>query len=197
MRWTLLIFLIFLQGCSWIAVDRYFESSGNSDVWVSKFREGKTSTKIGGYPDTFIHTYHHSKFSVAIDISYQNILFVGPLVFPIIPTPWKHGGDVIIEVRLNSIEEITVDINKWVLVADGVRYLPKSILYSDVGLTTMETLVPKGSSRTLVSYPLKAADLDVISLSVGSILLTGLPINIPSLDLVKQAGTWHFEQFTF
>jgi hypothetical protein len=197
MRWTLLILLIFLQGCSWIAVDRYFKNDGNSEVWASKFREGKTSTKTGGYPDTFVHTYHHSKFSVAIDISYQNVLFVGPLVFPIIPTPWKHSGDLIIEVRLNSIEEMTVDINKWILVADGVRYLPKSILYSDVGLKTMKTLVPKGSSRTLVSYPLKVADLDAMSLSVGSIQLTGLPINIPNLDLVKQAGTWHFEQFTF
>jgi len=90
-----------------------------------------------------------------------------------------------------------VDVNNWVLKADGARYSPKSILYSDVGLTTTETLVPKGSSRTLVSYPLKVADLDTISLSIGPILIAGSPIHIPNLDLMKQAGTWHFEQFTF
>ena len=67
---VLIILLSALSGCSWIAVDRYYEAVDSNNQWLSEFREGKTSTKNQGYPDTFLHTFTHPEFKLVVDVSY-------------------------------------------------------------------------------------------------------------------------------
>ena len=78
----IIVLLSQLSGCSWIAVDYYYDENSSSAEWVGEFRPGKTSTKMSGYPDTVLYTFEHHDFKLTLNLSYQNVVSIGPVVFP-------------------------------------------------------------------------------------------------------------------
>ena len=193
---------VVLSGCSWIAVDHYYESKESISGWSSEFRPGKSSTKNAGYPDAMIFSFSRPEFTVSLNVDYQNVISVGPIIFPVIPTPWKHTGELTLEATITTDSEVEVDLSKWQVSRNGKsrKIGPKEIFVpgysSGSEWSEPSPLTLKNDSIVYVRYPLKAADIESINIAIGGFKTSGGLVKPPELNLVKTSGDWHFEQFT-
>lgn len=192
----LMFMLAISSGCSWIAVDRYYEAVGSNNLWFSEFREGKTSTKNQGYSDTFLHTFTHPEFKLVVDVSYQDVVLVGPLIFPVIPTLWEHSGNLRMEVIIYTETNTEIDLSQWQVKFDGASHLPEKVYVNGQNDAPIGKVALEKDSQIYVIYPLKAASIDTIEIEFGLVLNGQNSIQVPALNLSKSKGDWHFEQFT-
>jgi hypothetical protein len=199
----IIVLLSQLSGCSWIAVDYYYDENSSSAEWVGEFRPGKTSTKMSGYPDTVLYTFEHHDFKLTLNLSYQNVVSIGPVVFPIIPMPWKHLSELRLEATIETDQNIGFDLSHWKVKAnvsnDAVQ--PSEVFFIENSSLETQNQAPAQvnidkRSRIYLTYPLKAADVSEIVISVGTFSTQTGTITPPKLSLSKARGTWHFEQFT-
>ena len=192
----LVLLLSSLSGCAWVALDRYYGVNGESDQWQSEFRPGKTSTKAMGYPDTQIHSFFGPEFKISVDISYQDIGAFGPLLIPIIPTPWDSSRDLTIEATVYTQSEIEIDFGSWEITTNGVGHIPEEVFVAGMDEAYLGRVKLTKNSTVFLSYKLKAADVDALIVDFGSILKGEELIKIPALKLLKTKGTWHYEVWT-
>jgi hypothetical protein len=191
-----------LSGCSWIAVDHYYESKVAPKNWTSDFRPGITSTKTAGYPDTILYTFSDSNFKLTLNVSYQNVVSIGPLIFPIIPMPWKHAGDLRLQASLELKTSIQFDTNSWKVThkKTGIEISPSKmyLINPDTQAHNQEPSKVKLDKDSLIylSYPIRAADITELAITLGSFTSSNSSVIPPTLNLTKTTGTWHFEQFT-
>ncbi|MBV1880624.1 MAG: hypothetical protein KUG82_03280 [Pseudomonadales bacterium] len=192
----LVILLSNLSGCAWIALDRYYGVDGINDQWQSEFRPGKTSTKMMGYPDTQIHSFAHSEFKLTVDISYQDTGAFGPLIVPIIPTPWDSDQNIMVRATVYTESEIEIDFSLWKITTNGVIHNPEKVFVIGVDETGLGKVKLAKNSTIFIVYELKAVDVDSLLLDFGPVEKGPVSIKIPELNLLKTKGTWHYEVWT-
>ena len=189
----LAVLLASISGCAWISLDRYYENDGSNYQWQSKFRAGKTSTKVMGYPDTQIHTFYHPSFKLTVDISYQDIGAVTPFFIPIIPTPWDSSKNLVVKANIYTDTETEIDLSKWFITTGGVSYAPEKVFIVGQDKAIVgKTMLTKGS-YIYVTYQLKVAAIDSLLIDFGTFLKGQESIKVPILQLIKTKGTWHYE----
>jgi len=192
----LVTFVFSLSGCAWISLDRYYGIDGTNDQWQSKFRPGKSSTKTVGYPDTQIHSFIHPEVELTLEISYQDIGAVGPLIIPFIPTPWDSSKNIMITATLYTESEIEIDFSTWQISTSGVKHEPKEVFVDRISGEVKGKVKLQKGSRIYLPYNLKAADVDSLSMEFGLIKAGQKLIKPPELNLLKTKGTWHYEAWT-
>jgi hypothetical protein len=188
--------LFSLSGCAWIALDRYYGVDGSNDQWQSEFRPGKTSTKMMGYPDTQIHSFVHPEFKLTVNISYQDTGAFGPLIVPIIPTPWDSDQNIMVRATVYTESEIEIDFSTWQITTNGVVHNPENVFVVGVDESGLGKIKLAKNSTIFIVYQLKAVDVDSLLLDFGPVGKGPKSINIPELNLLKTKGTWHYEVWT-
>ena len=191
-----LVLLVNLSGCAWIALDRYYGTDGSNDQWASEFRPGKTSTKMSGYPDTQLHSFIKPEFKLTVNISYQDIGAFGPVIVPIIPTPWDSSRELRIVVEVYTESEIEVDFSSWQITTGEESHSPQIVSVVGMDESPLGKIKLEKNSTILVYYQLKVADIDSLSVNFGPFLKGKKSIEIPALNLLKFKGTWHYEVWT-
>ena len=53
----------------------------------------------------------YPEFKFTVDISYQDVAAFGPLIVPIIPTPWDSSINLRLEARVYTEAEIKIDLS--------------------------------------------------------------------------------------
>lgn len=185
---TLICLITLISGCSWISRDYYYQSAETSG-WSKEFRPGKTSTKAAGYPDSVVYTLNEPDFELQLSVSYQNVVSVGPLIFPIFPTFSHHDGELRISAQVTPESAAILSTKEW-----RITELPSGkVVTPNNGVVEMEIAE---SSNFQVVFPVQFSEVASFTLDIGTFNIAGKSISPPALQLTKEKGTWHFEQFT-
>lgn len=185
---TLICLVALISGCSWISRDYYYRGEETSG-WSEEFRSGKSSTKVAGYPDAIVYTLNDPELELKLSVSYQNVVSIGPLVFPIFPTFSHHDGELQVSVQVTPKHEAALSTNEWRIIEmpSGKVSLPSN------GVASMVITEP---SYFRVVFPVKFSEVTRFTLDIGTLNIAGKKIAPPVLQLTKEKGAWHFEQFT-
>mgnify|MGYP000182033045 CR=1 FL=1 len=110
----------------------------------------------------------YPEFKFTVDISYQDVAAFGPLIVPIIPTPWDSSINLRLEARVYTEAEIKIDLSKWKITTGGASYAPENAFVVGLYETPIGKVKLEKNSSIIVVYPLKAADIDSLSVDFGS-----------------------------
>lgn len=178
-----------LSACSWISRDYYFHSSEVSDFWGAEFRSGIANTKRAGYPDSVIYSYFDEDVKIGINVSYQDTTFWGPLLFPIVPLPWKSRGDFYVLIDIEAKVPVVYDSTAWI-----VKDLNTDLVYKPE--VEPRSLIGVDKITSLIEFPVSASSLTNIELQLSEFKYNGKTIKPEKLVLSVKKGDWHFQQFT-
>ncbi|MBL1275460.1 MAG: hypothetical protein COB30_005185 [Ectothiorhodospiraceae bacterium] len=135
-----------------------------------------------------LFTFEDSGFALTVSASYQNVVSVGPLVFPIIPFFSDFDGDLYISAEVTAKSPVQLNTGNWTIID-----LSNNKSYQAI---EQEQLTISTPTRFQVSFPIKAIDITRFKLQIGNITAGQQQITPPPIRLTKTKGTWHFEQFT-
>jgi hypothetical protein len=119
----IIILLLQLQGCSYYAVNYYFEDSGNHTGWDKEFIPGKNNdSKAVPTKDLAIYTTTINNCQIDISSSYQLSTRFGLFLIPLVPTGTMEEKDKDLEISFtlsskeisncdSIIQDITVTVN--------------------------------------------------------------------------------------
>ena len=202
---NIILILIFFNGCTWIARDYYYGDNNNQEDWYQEFLKGKPSDKQGTHPAKEILTYTYKDFELKLHISYQDMTVYGPIIVPIIPTPWDTTRMLTIQVEIDTKGKlIALDPMKWQVKDLSTRkiYYPNSInLYTNkkhefINIDSMHSLEIYKPAKLYIHYPIKVSDTDEIEIDIESFSYEKEVLAPSPIKLKKVKGDWHFNQWT-
>ncbi len=199
---TLIILAILSSGCSWISRDYYYKSDVSVTGWTDEFRKGKRAIKRGGYPDAVIYSYKTDHFKLTLEVSYQDVVIVGPLLFPVIPTPWKSSRDLYLSVKIYPNKPMEFDSSKWKIIDGSTNEIFHPVSYRSImDNNFLADQVPKklkidSTIFMSVTFPIKAVEVSSLTVNLGAFFVGAEEFVLSILTLSKAKGDWHFDQLS-
>ncbi|NVJ51550.1 MAG: hypothetical protein HWE13_10605 [Gammaproteobacteria bacterium] len=176
-------------------MDRYYAVDGDSALWQSEFKPGTTSGKSTGYPDAQLLHYSTGDIKLTLELSYQEIGAVGPIV-PIIPTPWASSEELMIKVDIQTPTQVVTLFNDWIITANKQSYRPSKVYSEDLAPSPTSGVSLNNRRTVYLQYEVKFSDADKISINFAPLQQGQQNYLIPPLTLVKVKGAWRYEVMT-
>jgi len=202
---SIVLILIIFGGCTWIEREYYYKDNNNKADWHHQFIKGSGGGKRIQLPAKEVLIYTHDKFQLKLHISYLDMTMYGPVIIPIIPTPWDTDKVLSIEVEvLTGKEPIILDSLKWKIedLSTNKIYFPNKLSgfrkegKKYIAITSKNALKLHGHSYLFISYSIKVSDIDNIEINIGSFTYEKELIKPSPIKLKKTKGDWYWNGFT-
>ena len=204
---NIILILLILSGCATVQQEYYYKSNNNQTDWSHEFFVGEGGGKRVQSPAREVLTYSYEKLKISFYISYLDITAIGPVIIPIIPTPWDSDRELRIFVDVNTgSKDVQFDMTKWKVKVISTRehypplkaettpyiYEPTSVTQGlDSNYSKRDTHLSYG-----LHFPVKLSEIDEMEINIGSFTY-GEKVLTPSIvKLKKIKGDWYFNGFT-